>query len=163
MFYLPISSRIRLQGRNLQAQNSESFLQIRIEKNIPKYRVMNNKYFIVSKIIKRQFSQMFCFNEIYFEKYLRPKSTLTMSYIKLVHQLESFKIGSYEFSGGMLPRIFVRLNDPFKVGLLSNDHNYINIILQDINKRQISSMNIMLGELSFASLNRSLNFASVSP
>ena len=86
---------------------------------------------------------MFCLNEPYFEKYLSPKSSLTTSYIKLVHQLESFRIGSYEFSGGMLPRIFVRINDPFKVRLISNDQSYKNEILQDINNRQVSSMNIM--------------------
>lgn len=137
------SSRIRLQGSNLRSQNSESFLQMRTENNIPKYRVMNNRFFTVSKKIKRQFSHMFCLNEPYFEKYLSPKSSLTTSYIKLVHQLESFRIGSYEFSGGMLPRIFVRINDPFKVRLISNDQSYKNEILQDINSRQVSSMNIM--------------------
>lgn len=137
------SSRIRLQGRNLQAQNSESFLQMRTENNLPKYRVMNNRFFTVSKNIKQQFLKMFCLNEPYFEKYLSPKSSLTITYIKLVHQLESFKIGSYEFSGGMLPRIFIRINDPHKVRLISNDQNYKNIILQDINNRQVSSMNIM--------------------
>jgi len=116
---------------------------MRTENNLPQYRVMNNRFFTVSKKIKRQFSQMFCLNEPYFEKYLSPKSSLTMTYIKLVHQLESFRIGSYEFSGGMLPRIFVRINDPFKVRLISNDQHYRNIILQDINNRQVSSMNIM--------------------
>ena len=137
------SSRIQLQGHQLQAQNSESFLQMRTENNIPKYRVRNNRFFTVSKKVKRQFSQMFCLDEPYFEKYLNPKSSLTMGYIKLVHQIESFKIGSYEFLGGMTPRIFVRINDPFKIRLISNDPSYKNIILQDINKRQVASMNIM--------------------
>lgn len=137
------SSRIGLRGGNFRLQNTESFLQMRTENNIPKYRVMNNRFFTVSKKIKRQFTRMFGLNEPYFEKYLSPKSSLTTSYIKLVHQLESFRIGSYEFSGGMLPRIFVRINDPFKVRLISNDQSYKNEILQDINSRQVSSMNIM--------------------
>lgn len=137
------SSRIQLQGAYLQPKNSEAFLQMRTEKNIPKYRVMNYRFFTVSKTIRRQFSEMFCLDSLYFEKYLNPKSSQTTSYIKLAHQIESFKIGSYEFSGGMLPRIFVRINDPFKVRLISNDQNYKNNILQDIINRQESSMNIM--------------------
>jgi len=137
------SSRIRLQNNKLQTENPESFLQMRSENNRPKYRIRNNRFFTVSKKIKRQFTQMFCLNEPYFEKYLDPRSLLTSGYIKLVHQIESFQIGSYEFSGGMTPRIFIRINDPFKVRVVSNDERYENLILKSISKRQVLSMDIM--------------------
>ena len=116
---------------------------MKTENYIPKYRVMNKRFYTVAKQVKRQFATMFCLGTPYFERYLDPKSPVTEGYINLVHQIESFKIGSYEFTGGMLPRIFIRINDPFKVRMISNDENYKNNILQDINNRQVSSMNIM--------------------
>ena len=104
---------------------------------------MNNRYFTVSKKIKREFSQMFSMNEPNFEKYVNSDSKQAKSYIKLLHQIESFRIGSYEFTGGMQPRIFVRINDPFKLRLITTDFSYKNNILDDINNRYESSIKIM--------------------
>lgn len=137
------SSRIQHQGNFLQAVNVDSFLQMRTESSTPKYRVISNSFYKVSKNIITQFSKMFSMNDPKFEKYLNPKSKFTMGYIKLAHLIESFQFGSYEFSGGILPQIFIRINDPFKVRLIANDEKYTNAILRDINNRHKSSMKVM--------------------
>ena len=50
---------------------------------------------------------MFSMNEPNFDKYVNSDSKQAKIYIKLLHQIESFRIGTYEFIGGMT-RIFVQ-------------------------------------------------------
>lgn len=136
------STRI-LSGRgNNQFTNNDSFLQMRTENNIPYYRVMNARYYSVAKQVKRKFLEMYYYGPN-FEKYLVPDTNKTSNYLKILQQLETFKICTYEFSGGILPRIFVRINDPYIIRQMINDKKYENLILKDINKRHESSMKIM--------------------
>lgn len=136
------STRIHPERKNDIFTNNDSFLQVRTENNIPKYRVISTRYYSVAKQVRRQFLEMFYYGQ-HFEKYLVPDTDQTKNYIKILQQLETFKICTYEFSGGKLPRIFVRINDPFKLRLIINDNNYNNYILNNINNRHESSMKIM--------------------
>jgi RecQ family ATP-dependent DNA helicase len=137
------SSRIQVLDTNESVRYDNLFLQVRTKSNIPQYRVINNKFYRTSKTVIRKFLEMFSLSEPFFEKYLSPQSKLEQVYIKMAHLIESFQLGSYEFAGGILPQVFVRINDPFKIRLLANDESYSNDILQDINNRHRSSMLIM--------------------
>jgi len=137
------STRVRLSQVVEPVSYDDSFLQMRTEANIPKYRVMGSKFFRVSKSVISKYSEMFSLKEPTFEKFLNPKAKLTSTYIKMAHLIESFKLGYYEFSGGMLPQVFIRINDPFRVRIAVNDERYENDVLKDIGGRHNASMAIM--------------------
>ena len=63
--------------------------------------------------------------------------------IKIGFLVESLLLGSYEFVGGYLPQIFIRINDPYKISLLSKDERYSNEMLRDIEQRHDMSIRIM--------------------
>lgn len=119
------------------------FLQHKLMNGKIQYRVLGPVFIRVSKNTIRKFREIFYNNVPLFEMYLRSHSKKGFSLIKLAHILESFHIGSYEFVGGTQPQIFVRINDPYKLGRLSNDIGYNNEILKDIDNRHSVAMEIM--------------------
>lgn len=65
-------------------------------------------------------------------------------YMTLAYIIEAFSLGSYDVRGGESPEIFIRVNDPSKLRVLSAENSrYRNAILRDIKDRQRRSGEIL--------------------
>ena len=60
----------------------------------------------------------------------------------LINKLLVFDIGTYSVTGGENPKIFVRINDPFRLRHVTNNH-YQNILLVDVRNRHLSGVALM--------------------
>ena len=63
-------------------------------------------------------------------------------YVKIGQILEIFQLGSYEVTGGENPRIYVRINDPFRLRSEAFSE-YSNDLLEDINLRHQTGVHLM--------------------
>lgn len=70
-------------------------------------------------------------NNINFSSYCESDSNL----VKLAELINSLELGSYIRAGGDCPAIFVRINNPAKLGDLVRSNNYQNAILNNIYER----------------------------
>lgn len=75
--------------------------------------------------------------------YLDPKSTGLR--FEMAELLQTLGLASYEVRGGDNPEIFVRLNDSLKVKGLSEDKDYSNGVLKDLNARHEYSTKVITG------------------
>lgn len=123
--------------------NTDSFIVSRRQDGIEKLRVISNKFIKVKHDVIRYYNLIFPNNAICFDKYLPIDGLGTKEYIKIGYILESFVLGNYELAGGQMPQIFIRINDPYRINLLSNDASYNNKILQDVHNRHEYSIEIM--------------------
>lgn len=75
-------------------------------------------------------------------KYLAVKDN--SQYMMLAYVIEAFSLGAYDVRGGESPEIFVRVNDPSKLRILSGESsNYSNLILKGVRGRQKRSSEIL--------------------
>lgn len=106
-----------------------------------KYRVVDNAISSIVSNIRRTISTQFqSKREII--KYLSRDSPQKILYSKIGQILEIFEIGAYTVTGGENPKIFVRINDPFRLREVANN-NYQNILLRDIRNRHVSGITLM--------------------
>jgi len=119
-----------------------NFLQSRRIQNEIKYRLVGNSLNQLVSTIRRTLSTALQENETRFTKYLCLKSGYLHRYTKIGQLIEILSLGSYSLSGGEQPKIFVRINDPFR---LSSEafSNYENAILDDIRTRHERGVDLM--------------------
>lgn len=134
--------------QNLQAaevREFSNFLQSRRKKGEiePEFRLVTNAFGQIKRNIKRCLTiyfgnghtrSMVIYNSMNSgNKYLN---------IKIGQVLELFDLGGYVATGGENPRIFIRINDPFRLRSESNK-KYENSYLKDIIDRHVSGVNLM--------------------
>lgn len=128
-------------GRNLQF---DTFIQIkRNDYGEEVFRIVNSAYLRVKHFVIRKFNIMFLSDSKLFNKYISVDDRETEFRIKIAYLLESLMLGNYEIVGGQLLQIFIRINDSYKVKLLSVYRDYSNAVLQDIDNRHKASVAIM--------------------
>jgi ATP-dependent DNA helicase RecQ len=128
-------------GRTLQF---DTFLQAkRNDYGEEMFRIVTSAYFKVKHFVIRKFNIMFQSDSKLFNKYISIDDKETEFRIKIAYLLESLMLGNYEIAGGQLLQIFIRINDPYKVKLLSAYQDYSNAVLQDIDNRHKTSVKIM--------------------
>lgn len=122
----------------------DTFISSRINNGEEELRVINKAFIRVKHDVIRLFNRMFATDDSeFFNEYIAIKADYSKNYIKIAYLLESFILGNYELTGGQLPQLFIRINDPFKIQTLAKDDKYSNMILQDIDNRHKNSMIIM--------------------
>jgi len=129
-----------------------NFLQVKREKESGffKYRLVNGALDPLKRKIRNTISTQFMGNrEI--SKFVTKDSGQKHLYIKIGQILEVFELGSYEVTGGENPRIFVRINDPFRLRTEAFS-NYENDLLKNISYRHQTGVNLM-GEFFGSKLN----------
>jgi len=129
-------------GRNLKF---DTFLQSKKDElgNIS-FRVVNRAYIKIKSLVCSKFSSMFKDeNTLKYCKYIAINDKESEYRIKISYLLESFNLGNYSIVGGQLPQIFIRINDPYIVKQLMLDRKYTNQILQEIENRYKSSVEVM--------------------
>ena len=121
----------------------DTFIQSRSSADGENYRIISGAYEKINHFIIQKFNLMFKNDRNYFEKYISTESKETEYRIKIAYLIEALKLGNYEMSGGQLPQIFIRINDPFKLKTLIQSENYSNEILQDVESRYKRGVKIM--------------------
>lgn len=106
-----------------------------------KYRLVSNAFSAMQSKMRRTVRDLFS-DRSKNTKYLSQDSGQKHLYLKIGQLLEVFELGSYEVSGGENPRIYVRINDPFRLRQQANS-DYKNILLHDVIKRHQSGVALM--------------------
>lgn len=107
------------------------------------FRVVTSAYVKVRYYAVRKLNAMFVGDKQIFTKYLAADSKESEFCIKMAYLLESLLLGTYELIGGRLPQVFIRINDPYKIRLLSESREYTNDVLTDINSRHKDAIETM--------------------
>jgi len=107
------------------------------------YRIVDSAYEKVKHYVIRKYVNMFPEYSTYFCKYITVNDENNEWRIKIAYLLESLALGSYEITGGQHPQIFIRVNDPYKIRLLSRYKDYLNEVLKNIDLRHQHSIQVM--------------------
>jgi RecQ family ATP-dependent DNA helicase len=146
-FILPMfSQRARKQSEMLQVDDvreQSNFLQARREAGTTemKYRVVDKAFGKLKTNLRRSISQNFKSRK-HITKYVSKESGHKYLYIKIGQLLEIFELGNYEVTGGENPRIYVRINDPFRLRAEAFS-NYENTLLNDVAERHVNGVALM--------------------
>lgn len=133
-----------------QVAENANFLQSKKFETEIKYRVVDGAVISIVSNLRRTISTQFQMKrEI--TKYLSRDSAQKIMYTKIGQILEVFELGTYAVSGGENPKIFVRINDPFRLRQVING-SYQNLLLADVRNRHLSGVALM-EEFFSASLN----------
>ncbi|WP_426711171.1 DEAD/DEAH box helicase [Cetobacterium sp. SF1] len=110
--------------------SSDKFLRVRKnqEKNEETYILIAGNYSKFKSNIIRDFYEMFNEENTKFSRYLCKNS----KYMRMASLLQTFELGVYEVNGGESSKIFIRINDPIKLQIISNSSNYKNSIISRI-------------------------------
>ncbi|WP_181456866.1 helicase-related protein [Flavobacterium lacus] len=124
-----------------QVAENANFLQSKKFDIEIKYRVVDGAVISIVSNIRRTINTQFqSGREI--TKYLSRDSAQKIVYSKVGQILEVFELGTYTVSGGENPKIFVRINDPFRLRQVINS-NYQNLLLADVRNRHLSGVALM--------------------
>lgn len=139
------SSRVIARGRNFSFEKPECFIQQKRENHEYLYRVFQRDYPKVKSAMRRRFHRMF--GHMYLNQrqqvfYIPVNNEKNIGMIQLGYVLEAFDLATYEVAGGEKPGVFIRINDPVKLKRILKK-GYTNSILQDIDRRQQTSVQIM--------------------
>nr|WP_257792027.1 helicase-related protein [Anoxybacter fermentans] len=128
--------------------NKNKFIQKRISKgnsDREEFRLQSKIYHRVFRDILNRYldlSKNMVGDDMTLCRYLAVKENNL--YMTLAYTIEAFSLGSYDVRGGESPEIFIRVNDPSKLRVLSTSSNrYSNLILKDIRQRQKRSSEIL--------------------
>lgn len=121
-----------------------TFIQVRREENGREvFRVVQSYFSKVHHEFLRVFNMIFPGSVSKYHKYLAVKDRDLEKILKVAYLLEAFDIGHYELSGGELPKIFLRINDPYKVRKIAKDPKYSNQVLAKIDAKHERSVKLM--------------------
>jgi len=129
-------------GRNLR---NDTFLQTKSsESGELSFRIINRAYIKIKFLVIKKFNSMFTDKDkLNYCRYISINDKESEFRIKISYLLESFNLGNYEISGGELPQIFIRINDPYILKQLTMKDKYSNEILQNIENRYKNSVETM--------------------
>lgn len=118
------------------------FLQKRRDGIDYKYRIFDNAYVNAKNQLERKFIRLFRDSDKHYTGFIKTDTEKSRQILRLAYVLECFDLGTYELEGGDSPQLFIRINDPLKIQGLT-ESNYINEIVEDIEKRHQNSVEIM--------------------
>ncbi|MBX3009773.1 MAG: ATP-dependent DNA helicase RecQ [Melioribacteraceae bacterium] len=125
---------------------TSNFIQLKKIGESVKYKIVNTAFTRVKSEMKTSFSREFGGigkgNTEYQGFVSIDKDHPSRSKVKLAYLLEIFDLATYELSGGDLPQLFVRINDPLKIKTLS-ERAYQNNVVTDVERRHSRSVEIM--------------------
>ncbi len=146
-FILPLFSQRSKKGQMSLTEDDVrqyvNFLQSRRDKNKNEitYRVIDGAVnHFRSKIRRKVQSAFSSIRNI--TRYVDKDGAEKHLYIKIGQLFEIFELGTYEVNGGENPKIFVRINDPFRLRVEAYGF-YQNDILQNIRDRHTTGVELM--------------------
>lgn len=135
-------------GRNGNSNlNGTNFIQTRRNQTTgdTEYRVIDNGLTRVKNTTRQKFQTLFgglaeTANTL--QHYIAADPAKNRETLKLAYILEMFDLATYELSGGELPQIFIRINDPLKIERFTTS-NYENGVVEDVHQRQKNSVALL--------------------
>jgi RecQ family ATP-dependent DNA helicase len=123
----------------------EGFIQKRVSDSEEQYRIISRSYSRIRGRLYIELDSMLgdCGSSRELLRYLGNGDRNTNYSFIVANLLEAFQLGSFEISGGKEPEIFIRINDPYKLRMLVQRGEYNNLILQDIERRHVRSIELM--------------------
>ncbi|MCM4156185.1 DEAD/DEAH box helicase [Gramella sp. AN32] len=146
-FVLPLFSQRSKKGQMSLTQDDvrkyANFLQSRRDKkkNEITYRVIDGAVNHLRSKIRRKVNTAF-FSLRTVTRYVDKDGAEKHLYIKIGQLFEIFELGTYEVNGGENPKIFIRINDPFRLRVEAYGF-YQNDILQNIRDRHTTGVELM--------------------
>lgn len=129
----------------LQSHQNGNFLQVERKGNDYQFKVINTALNRIRSQLMRSFAIMFDGLDkdlIHYNDYLIINSSQYNERIKIAYMLEILELATYEISGGELPQLFIRINDPQKISSLTKSLYKNNVVL-DVERRHKTSVEIM--------------------
>ena len=114
----------------------DTFIQVKNDKLwfFKEYRIISSAYQKVKNSFIRHFDEMFeGTGDWTYEKYLSKNKD--DYHLKIASVLELLWLWSYEVEWGEFPRIFIRINDPFRIKRITEKWDYINSLVLNIENR----------------------------
>jgi ATP-dependent DNA helicase RecQ len=125
--------------------NSNNFLQEKKKDNESRFRVVSNALVKVKSQMRKRFQIQFDGldeNAENYTSFIPAQSPRTRERLKLAYLMEILDLATYEVSGGELPQMFVRINDPQKIHSLARK-DYVNNVVSGVERRHQNSVDIM--------------------
>jgi ATP-dependent DNA helicase RecQ len=132
-------------GRTGSMLGSGNFLQVERNGNDFQYKLINTAFTRVKARMIRAFHLTFAnvdANSTEYSGFISAMKDKNREQIKLAYLLEILDLSTYEITGGELPQIFIRINDPQKLNSLSKG-NYTNKVVEIIERSHEKSIKIM--------------------
>lgn len=126
--------------------NRQTHRSVEFNQQYKKYRIVNRTYHNAKReiVYKSSLLKKLNIDASEYQMYYPKTHTKDFDLFRVIYLLEIFNLCSYEILGGESPEIFIRLNDPLKVGRISSDtNNYNNEILKMVRKRHENSNAIL--------------------
>lgn len=120
----------------------DAFLQRRKVGFNEEYQVFNANYEAKFAQLRNRLSKLFKGDEFESYRYVSPRETSLLNYMRLGALFEILNVGTFVSQGGEDPKIFIRINDPRRIKKDSEDKNYSNFILESVKNRHKSSCQI---------------------
>lgn len=124
---------------------SGNFLQVERNGNDFQYKLINTAFTRVKARMIRTFHLTFAnvdANSTEYSGFISAIKDNNREQIKLAYLLEILDLSTYEITGGELPQIFIRINDPQKLNSLSKG-SYTNKVIESIERSHEKSIKIM--------------------
>ncbi len=126
-------------GRMTSSNNKlegDSFLQQRTQGNIIQYRVYSPNYGAKLSQLSQIFSKLFeNTGKQAAERFLSINDIPLKNCIRIGSLLDIMALGTFETAGGEEPKIFLRINDPYRIERDSKSQFYKNSILENVKRR----------------------------
>lgn len=138
-------------GRNGNANPvGTNFIQIRRKQanqqdGRDEFRVIDNGLTRVKNATRQKFQTLFggmADTATTLQHYISADPAKNRETLKLAYMLEMFGLATYELSGGELPQIFIRINDPLKIERFASS-TYENSVVEDVHRRQKNSVALL--------------------
>ncbi len=135
-------------GRNGNTNlNGTNFIQTRRHQitGETEYRIIDNGLTRVKNTTRQKFQNLFGGKkdtDTTLQHYISTDPLKNRETLKLAYILEMFDLATYELSGGELPQIFIRINDPLKIERFATSP-YENRVVEDVHERQRSSVALL--------------------
>lgn len=107
-----------------------------------KYRLVDTAIGSLRSNIRRTINEIFINEKVKVELFVSTDSAEKKLYIKIGQLLDIFELGQFEVTGGENPRMFVRINDPFRLKMEAFS-NYENQLINDVRNRHNSGVELM--------------------
>lgn len=107
-----------------------------------KYRLVDTALGALRTNMRRSLNAIFTIGKKRTELFVSTTSAEKKLYIKIGQLLDVLELGQYEVTGGENPRMFVRINDPFRLRMEAFS-NYENQLINDVHNRHIAGVELM--------------------
>ena len=107
-----------------------------------KYRLVDAALGVLRTNMRRTINALFSNGRKTAHMFVSSSSAEKKLYVKIGQLLDILELGQYQVTGGENPRMFVRINDPFRLRT-ETFSNYENQLVNDVHNRHYTGVDLM--------------------